>query len=169
MNSRSNIPGYGYQLAKGATALTESWAALPTNSNNHFMLGHLMEWFYNGLGGINQAKNSIAYKEIEIRPQPIGDLLYVRSSYRSPYGLIRSNWKKEKGKFVLVVEIPVNTTATVTLPGTDVIQESNRALSGRNDVEMLGVENGSTKIRVGSGTYHFTVNEKSTKEVVSSN
>ena len=169
MNSRSDVPGYGYQLAKGATALTESWAALPTNSNNHFMLGHLMEWFYNGLGGINQAKNSIAYKEIEIRPQPVGDLSYVRSSYRSPYGLIRSNWKKEKGKFVLVVEIPVNTTATVTLPGTDVIQESNRALSGRNDVEMLGVENGSTKIRVGSGTYHFTVNEKSTKEVVSSN
>src|SRR4051812_6707182 len=40
MNSRSDVPGYGYQIAKGATALTESWQAFATNSNNHFMLGH---------------------------------------------------------------------------------------------------------------------------------
>ena len=46
MNSRTDAPGYGYQLAKGATALTESWQALENVSNNHLMLGHLMEWFY---------------------------------------------------------------------------------------------------------------------------
>ncbi len=28
MNSRNDVPGYGYQLAQGATALTESWAGL---------------------------------------------------------------------------------------------------------------------------------------------
>ena len=55
MNDRSDVPGYGYQLAKGATALTESWQALPSVSNNHFMLGHIMEWFYSGLGGIRPA------------------------------------------------------------------------------------------------------------------
>lgn len=51
MNSRTDVPGYGYQLQKGATALTESWAALEEVSNNHLMLGHIMEWFYSGLGG----------------------------------------------------------------------------------------------------------------------
>src|SRR5699024_7281256 len=40
MNARDDVPGYGYQLKKGATALTESWAALERVSNNHLMLGH---------------------------------------------------------------------------------------------------------------------------------
>ena len=55
MNSKTDVPGYGYQLSKGATSLTESWAALKYVSNNHMMLGHLMEWFYSGIGGIRQA------------------------------------------------------------------------------------------------------------------
>jgi len=46
MNNRDDVPGYGYQLKKGATTLTESWAALEEVSNNHLMLGHLMEWFF---------------------------------------------------------------------------------------------------------------------------
>ncbi len=48
MNNRDDVPGYGYQLKKGATALTESWPALEEVSNNHLMLGHIMEWFYTG-------------------------------------------------------------------------------------------------------------------------
>jgi len=56
MNTRDDVPGYGYQLRKGATALTESWAALESVSNNHLMLGHLMEWFYEGLGVSGRGK-----------------------------------------------------------------------------------------------------------------
>lgn len=54
MNARDDVPGYGYQWRHGATALTERWQALPLVSNNHFMLGHLLEWFYEGLPGIRQ-------------------------------------------------------------------------------------------------------------------
>ncbi|MEO8406249.1 MAG: family 78 glycoside hydrolase catalytic domain, partial [Chitinophagaceae bacterium] len=80
MNSRSDVPGYGYQLAHGATALTESWQAYPSVSNNHFMLGHLMEWFYAGLAGIKNAENGIAFKNMEIRPQPVGDVTKAEAS-----------------------------------------------------------------------------------------
>ena len=51
MINRDDVPGYGFQLKKGATALTELWQALEIVSNNHLMLGHVMEWFYAGLGG----------------------------------------------------------------------------------------------------------------------
>src|SRR5207249_895585 len=95
MNSRSDVPGYGYQLVKGATALTESWQAYPTASNNHFMLGHLMEWFYSGLGGIRTAKNSVAFDNTDIRPEPVGDVYSASATYQSPYGNIASNWKKQ--------------------------------------------------------------------------
>jgi hypothetical protein len=117
MNSRDDVPGYGYQLKHGATALTESWQAYESVSNNHFMLGHLMEWFYGGLAGIKQTKNSVAFKNIEIRPQPVGDVTSARASYHSAYGEIVSEWKIENNTFKLEVTIPANTTADVYLSG----------------------------------------------------
>ena len=170
MNNRSDVPGYGYQLAKGATALTESWSALPTNSNNHFMLGHLMEWFYTGLGGINQAESSVAYKEIVIHPRPVGDVSSARTTYESPYGVIESSWKKEKDVYVLDVEVPVNTTATVFLPasGQGVVKEGNLSLNGRKEFTLLGTDKGKMRVKVGSGRYQFTVNEKNNKDVAQS-
>jgi hypothetical protein len=116
MNSRVDVPGYGYQLSKGATALTESWQALPTVSNNHLMLGHIMEWFYSGLGGIRQNEKAVAYQKIMICPEPVGNISNAKASYSSPYGLISSEWKKEANEFELKVEIPVNTKATIYLP-----------------------------------------------------
>lgn len=116
MNSRTDVPGYGYQLAHGATALTESWQAYPSVSNNHFMLGHLMEWFYAGLCGIKQANTSVAFNKIEIRPQPVGDVTYAAAGYRSVYGWVRTDWKKANGSFELNVTIPVNTTAEIYFP-----------------------------------------------------
>lgn len=119
MINRDDVPGYGFQLKKGATALTESWAALESVSNNHLMLGHVMEWFYAGLGGIGQAKQSAAYKEIILKPQLAGDLNYVKTRFHSPYGLIRSEWEKKGSVFQIEVEIPHNTKATLFLPTDD--------------------------------------------------
>ena len=50
---RTDSPSYGYQLAQGATALTEAWDSNPNSSQDHFMLGHAEEWFYRGLAGID--------------------------------------------------------------------------------------------------------------------
>jgi len=117
MNNRDDVPGYGYQLKHGATALTESWQAYPNVSNNHFMLGHLMEWFYGGLCGIKQAGDGVAFNKIEIKPQPVGDITYAHASFHSPYGLIESEWKISGNDFELKVSVPVNTTADIYLPG----------------------------------------------------
>lgn len=116
MNSRDDVPGYGYQLKHGATALTESWQAYESVSNNHLMLGHLQEWFYAGLAGIQQSGNSTAYKNIVIKPQPVGNVTFAKASFNSVYGEIVSDWKIDNGLFILNVTIPANTTATVYLP-----------------------------------------------------
>jgi len=119
MNNRNDVPGYGYQLAHGATALTESWQAYPYVSNNHFMLGHLMEWLYAGLCGIKQAEGSVGYNKIVIRPQPVGNITFAKAEYHTPYGLIKTDWQKENDLFSLHVTIPANTTAEIYLPGSD--------------------------------------------------
>ena len=116
MNNRSDRPGYGYQIKMGATSLTESWAALSDVSNNHMMLGHLMEWFYSGLGGIYQAEKSIAYRNIIIAPKPVGDIKWVKCSYNSPQGIIVSEWKIVGNTFSMIVEIPEASSAKVIIP-----------------------------------------------------
>ncbi len=116
MNSRSDRPGYGYQLKKGATSLTESWAALADVSNNHMMLGHLMEWFYAGLGGIYQDKKSIAYSGVIIAPKPVGNISWVKCSYNSAKGTISSDWEITENSFVLSIEIPSDASAKIILP-----------------------------------------------------
>lgn len=131
MNNRSDVPGYGYQLTKGATALTESWQGLPVVSNNHFMLGHLMDWFYTGLVGISQQKGSVAYQQLLIRPVPTGDIKKAGATYHTAYGELKVDWRIDKGIFELELLIPVNCTALVYLPGQ------------------------STPKQIGSGRYRF--------------
>ena len=99
MNSRSDVPGYGYQISHGATTLMEDWQAIKTLGNNHCMLGHLMAWLYSGLGGIRQNDSVPAFKKIIIAPEAVGDITSAKTTYRSPYGMIISDWKKTKDEF----------------------------------------------------------------------
>lgn len=154
MNRRTDVPGYGYQLKMGATALTESWAALPRSSNNHMMLGHLMEWFYNGLGGILQKDHSVAYDSIWVAPKPVGDIKWVKCSYQSVKGTIASNWEVKDDKFVLEVEIPRGVVATIILP-EDYCQKSCEAAeitSGKS----IDVSRNRGRFDVGAGKYRIS-------------
>lgn len=158
MNARDDVPGYGFQLKKGATALTESWPALENVSNNHLMLGHLMDWFYAGLGGIGQTENSVAYKEIVIKPEIVGDLTWVKANYQSPYGEIRSDWEKSDAGIKMSVSIPANTTAVVYVPTKYIseIKESGKAVSGLKTIQVVGEKEERVILKVGSGNYQFT-------------
>ncbi|MFB6343763.1 glycoside hydrolase family 78 protein [Saccharicrinis sp. FJH62] len=154
MNNRDDVPGYAYQLKKGATSLTESWQALDIKSMNHLMLGHLMEWFYAGLGGIGQDKSSVGYKSIVIKPDVIDSISYVKTSYESPYGTIKSEWQQDGSSFTLTVEIPFNTSATVILPF-----EGEVRIKPENGVvpETTGTSEDKPTYKIGSGRYIFKI------------
>ncbi|MGK6350907.1 family 78 glycoside hydrolase catalytic domain [Parapedobacter sp. DT-150] len=156
MNNRADVPGYGYQIAHGATTLMEDWTAIKTLGNNHCMLGHLMKWFYSGLGGIRPAENSIAFNKIVICPEPVGDITSAKASYRSPYGVILSEWKKNTRRFELHVEIPPNTDAVIYLPAgaESIISENGKRV---HPDRMATVGNGKRTVSVGSGTFRYVV------------
>lgn len=159
MNARDDVPGYGYQLEKGATALTESWAALEEVSNNHLMLGHIMEWFYGGLGGIEQIENSVAYKQLSIAPQMVGDIQQTRTTFDSPYGKVVSEWERNDGQVKLHVEVPVNSSAVVKLPYADgqKISEGGIGLEKADGVLSYKVVNDEMHVYAGSGSYFFEI------------
>ncbi len=149
MNNQSDKPGYGMQLAKGKTSLTEAWNG--GSSQDHFMLGQIQEWFYHDLAGIQNAPDSAGFKKIVINPQPVGDVTWVKASYNSIRGKIVSNWKLTGNEFDLNISIPPNTTATVIIPADSAFTEKNHYPS----VKFLRHENNCTVFEVGSGNFSF--------------
>ena len=117
--SADDYPSWGYMWRNGATTIWELWngnTADPSmNSGNHVMLlGDLIIWEYEYLGGIRALEPG--YSRIELKPYPIEGLDYVNCSYNSVSGLIKSNWNHKGDKFEWEIEIPANTTAEVYLP-----------------------------------------------------
>jgi hypothetical protein len=158
MNNQSDKPGYGYQLKMGATSLTEAWNAARGSSQNHFMLGQIMEWFYHDLAGIGIDPAGPGFKKIIIRPQPAGNLKWVKASLDSISGKIASEWSCTNGSFVLKVIVPANTTATVFVPTVDwrsVTESGKTPAANAPGVRFLKAQDGCAIFHVGSGSYKF--------------
>ena len=120
MFNHYDAPGYGFQLQFGATTLTEQWDPRRGSSWNHFMLGHIDEWFFATLAGIQPDKKNPGMKHFIIKPEIVGDITFVKASTESLFGKISVNWRIENKRFILDVSVPYNTTAEVYLPGEKV-------------------------------------------------
>lgn len=125
--SDTTYPSYGYMVKHGATTIWELWngnTANPSmNSQNHVMLlGDLLTWFYENLAGIKSDEVQTGFKKIIMRPMPVDNLDFVNASYNSPYGVIKSEWKKTGDKFYWKVSIPANTTAVLYIPYGDTVE-----------------------------------------------
>ncbi len=137
---QKKYPSWGYMAEQGATTIWELWngdkASPRMNSGNHVMLlGDLITWCYQYLGGIrsNCQSEFSAYKRFSLQPAfDIQDCEWTNVSYNTPYGKIVSNWKKTLQHMEWHIEVPCNTTADINMP------------------------DGSIKT-VGSGTYDFSV------------
>jgi alpha-L-rhamnosidase len=152
MTSRTDPPSYGAQLARGATSLTEAWDADRKSSQNHCMLGHIEEWFYAGLAGIEADFDRIA-----IKPQVAGDLAWVKAWHDTVWGRVESDWKIDESGFELTVRIPANATAYVFVPGNSVeqIKEGGRPAEKAEGVRYKRREGEALVFEVESGQYTF--------------
>lgn len=157
MINQDEKPGYGYQLKQGATALTEAWDANHNASHNHFMLGHITEWFYKDLVGIDADPAKPGFENVVIKPTPVGDLTWAEASYDSLRGPIKCRWDRDGKDFKLQIAIPANATATVYLPAsvTSKDTEDGKPVSESEGVKFLRREGDRNVYSVGSGTYEF--------------
>jgi hypothetical protein len=127
LNNHEEAPGYGFQLKFGATTLTEQWDPRQGSSWNHFMMGQIDEWFFHSLAGIQQQEGTQGYQHLVIRPEVVGDLQQVASTYQTLYGEVKVEWRRTGNEVELEVSIPTNCSADIYLPHRD---EPEQVLSG---------------------------------------
>jgi alpha-L-rhamnosidase len=106
VNSRQ-FPGWGFMVDRGATTIWETWKESDDiYSNCHPMFGSVSEWFYRWLAGIQPDPDFPGFEQFTLAPVVPKELAYVKCSYRSPYGTIQSNWRKEKNGIVYSLVVP---------------------------------------------------------------
>jgi alpha-L-rhamnosidase len=149
-------PGFGFQLALGATTLWEQWRFKGwMNSHNHHAFAGVTSSFYSRLAGIRPLEPG--YRRIEIRPFFPTALSFVEASQETVMGTVKVRWERRDGMVQLRISIPANTTARVALPAAkpDGITESGRPLEKAEGVASAGFQNGRAALDIGSGTYEF--------------
>lgn len=146
--TNDTYPSWGYMVKNGATTIWELWngntADPAMNSRNHVMLlGDLIIWLYEDLAGIKCNIEGAGFKKIIMQPHFPKGLTHVKASYKSIYGLIKSEWTKENGNFTWNITIPANTSAIVKLPS----EIKNLKNSSLNHVD------NHHEFNIGSGAY----------------
>lgn len=116
--TQTQFPGWGFWIENGATSLWEQWNG--TSSQNHIMFGDISAWMFEYLGGAVPLKETPGFKHFLLKPAFISSLSHVRMRHETPFGTLRSEWKRENGKIQCEFEIPQGTSADILLPGSTV-------------------------------------------------
>jgi alpha-L-rhamnosidase len=164
---RKEYPSWLYPVTRGATTMWERWDGIKPdgsfqtatmNSFNHYAYGAVGEWMYRVVGGINVDPTAPGYKHILVRPRPGGDLTYARARHLTPYGNVSSSWSIASGRIRLAVEVPPNTTATVSLPCAKQreLLEGGKVIGTSGGVTTVKQVGRNVVVEVGSGRYDFS-------------
>ena len=155
--TKTEEPGYGRWLALGATTMWENWGT--RGSHNHPMFGGGISWFYRKLAGMIADPDEPGYKHIIFRPQPVGDLSFVKYYNGTSFGKAGIEWKQEDGHFKMEVVIPVGCYATVYVPGNknSTLTESGKSINEQPFVNYINWNNGYHEVKIESGKYRFGV------------
>ncbi|MGB3802366.1 MAG: alpha-L-rhamnosidase C-terminal domain-containing protein, partial [Lewinella sp.] len=119
-------PGWGFQIANGATTIWERWNSYTQeagfngemnakmNSFNHYAFGAVGQWlFQQGLGIDAEGPG---FEQIVIRPAPDPRVGSMSGEYQSVAGTIVSGWEYLDEELKLTVTIPEGGNARIVLP-----------------------------------------------------
>lgn len=100
--TRTQHPSYYAFVLDGETTLGEYWESNP-RSHCHDMMGHIIEWFYNGLAGIEPVEPG--FKTVKIHPYLPEGMNELECSYRSVQGIIRVRAVRKNGKIATEISV----------------------------------------------------------------
>jgi alpha-L-rhamnosidase len=86
-------------------------------SFNHYALGAVVDFLHRVVAGLAPA--APGYRELLIAPKPSALLGRASADLDTPYGRAASRWERVGDHIELEVVVPMGTTATVILPGSE--------------------------------------------------
>ncbi len=170
---QEQFPSWLYEVNQGATTIWERWdswtkdkgfQSTSMNSFNHYSFGSVGQWLMATVAGIDN--ETPGFRRIKLCPHPDKKLKYVKASYRSISGNIRSHWYYDRSDiWHWDIEIPANTVASVYVPCglKDEILESKEDFCKHNYIERIGRNEQCLHLKLGSGRYHFAVHSVAAK------
>jgi alpha-L-rhamnosidase len=161
---QDEYPSWGYSIRHGATTVRERWdgwtdrdgfQSPAMNSFNHYSLGSVGDWLFGRVAGIDQTPDSVAYRQLLLRPTPGGRLGWARAEQETARGHVACGWALAGGRLTVSVEIPPGSTAVLEIPTADAssVRESDEPLESRPGVNRVEASATGVTLWLASGRY----------------
>lgn len=161
-------PSWLFSVRNGATTIWERWDGWTPesgfqsprmNSFNHYSLGSVGEWLFEGILGIRQTDDSAGYRELRLAPRLDPELQWAGGSLETARGLVVSRWRKGAAGVTWEVSVPPGADATAVVPGCAAaeVTESGIDLASAEGIGVLADRPSETLLRLSPGSYilHF--------------
>ena len=111
---QQDCPSWLYAVKKGATTIWETWDGVRPDgtvhdSLNHYAYGAICGWLFGGVCGI-----VLENGRLRVAPKPHPSLGFAKAEWRSPAGVIKSEWTYEANALRFHITVPI--PAAIQLP-----------------------------------------------------
>lgn len=114
---RETHPSYYAFILDGETTLGEYWESNP-RSHCHDMMGHIIEWYYNGIAGI--IPEAPGFAKVTIRPYLPESMHEFSCTYQSTHGRIKVHVKETETEILLETEVPEGVETAIDVSNLEV-------------------------------------------------
>ena len=123
---QTESPSWLYPVAMGATTIWERWDSMLADgtinpgemtSFNHYAFGAIADWLHRSVAGL--APLEPGYRRIAVAPVPAAGFDWAATEHETPYGRAAVRWEAVEGRIAVAATVPPNTTALVSLPGSE--------------------------------------------------
>ncbi|MBO9112717.1 family 78 glycoside hydrolase catalytic domain [Agrobacterium sp. S2/73] len=148
------VPGWLYQVERGATSIWERWDAIAEdgtiydplmNSYNHYAYGAVCQWLFEDVAGIKPVQDKPGFEEIDFDPSILPALSPVSAWHDTHFGRIEAGWSIEGDHVSCTLVVPKGVTAQLS------------AKAGRRNLQVGGASIAeSQQVRLEAGTHNVT-------------
>lgn len=116
------VPGWLYQVERGATSIWERWDAISEdgtiydplmNSYNHYAYGAVCQWLFEDVAGIKPVADRPGFQEIDFDPAILPGLSPVSAWHDTRFGRIEAGWVVEGDRVSATLTVPEGVTSRV--------------------------------------------------------
>ncbi|MBC7477488.1 MAG: family 78 glycoside hydrolase catalytic domain [Pseudorhodobacter sp.] len=117
------VPGWLYQVDRGATTIWERWDALgedgtiydpDMNSYNHYAYGAVCQWLFEGVAGVAPVADKPGFDEVTLNPLILPALSPVAAWHDCRHGRIEAAWVLNDDTVTYTVTLPQGCTGRLT-------------------------------------------------------